>query len=352
MTALTSVALKSRPRVLLLGCGSIGRRHAQNLRELGVQELIVFDLQAERRDQLATELNVDTVTTLDECWKRRPDAVVIALPTAFHLPLALEAARRGCHLLIEKPLADRWQGVEELLAIAEQRDLITLVGCNLRFHPGLRHVKCLLAEQAVGRVIAARIEVGQYLPDWHPWEDYRQSYSARRELGGGVILDAIHELDYARWLLGEIAMVTCCAEKLSALEIDTEDTAAIIARCANGAIVEIHLDYVQRAYRRTCQIIGAEGTIHWDYGAGEVCWYSAHDRRWQIYSNPVGWQPNQMYIDEMSHFLSCLDGAEKPALDVRAGAEVLRVALAAKLAARERRWIDLGGDACNLNATL
>ncbi len=349
MTALTSAALESRPRILLLGCGSIGRRHAQNLRALGVQELIVFDLQAERREQLALELNTETAATLDECWNRRPDAVVIALPTAFHLPLALEAARRGCHLLIEKPLADRWQGVEELLAVAEQRELMTLVGCNLRFHPGLRRMQNLLAQKAIGRVIVARIEVGQYLPDWHPSEDYRQSYSARRELGGGVILDAIHELDYARWLLGEIVMVTCCAEKLSALEIDTEDTAAIIARCANGAIVEIHLDYVQRAYRRTCQIIGAEGTIHWDYGAGEVRCYSAHDRRWQIYSNPVGWQPNQMYVDEMAHFLNCLGGAEKPALDLFEAAQVLRLALAAKLAARERRWIDLGDNFWNPN---
>jgi predicted dehydrogenase len=344
MTALTSVAPGSQPRILLLGCGSIGRRHAQNLRALGVQELIVFDLDIERRDQLALELNAETATTLDECWQRRPDAVVIALPTALHLPLALEAAQRGCHLLIEKPLADRWQGVEELLAIVEQRDLITLVGCNLRFHPGLRRVQNLLAQKAIGRVVAARIEVGQYLPDWHPREDYRKSYSARRELGGGVILDAIHELDYARWLLGEIASVTCCAEKLSALEIDTEDTAALLLRFNSGAFGEIHLDYIQRAYSRTCQIIGDQGTLHWDYMTGQVRCYSAQDRRWQIYSNPVQWQPNQMYVDEMAHFLNCLAGAEKPAQDLFEAAQVLRLALAAKLAARQRRWIDLGGN--------
>ena len=352
MTALTSAARGSRSRILLLGCGSIGRRHAHNLRALGVQELIVFDLQAERRDQLAQELKAETETTLDECWNRHPDAVVIALPTALHLPLALEAARRGCHLLIEKPLADRWQGVEELLAIAEQRELTTLVGCNMRFHPGLRLVKGLLAERAIGRVIAARIEVGQYLPDWHPAEDYRQSYSARRELGGGIILDAIHELDYARWLLGEIASVTCCAERLSDLEIDTEDTAALLVRFQNGAVGEIHLDYIQRAYRRTCQIIGEEGTIHWDYTAGQVRWYSAQRKNWTVYSNPADWQPNQMYVDEMAHFLNCLAGAEKPALDVFEAAQVLRLALAAKLAARERRWIDLGGNAWNPNTTL
>lgn len=349
MTALMSTALESPPRILLLGCGSIGRRHGQNLRALGVRELTVFDLQQERRDRLAAELEIETVATLDECWERRPDAVVIALPTAFHLPLALEAARRGCHLLIEKPLADRWQGVEELLAIAERRELITLVGCNLRFHPGLRRIQNLLAQKAIGRVIAARIEVGQYLPDWHPTEDYRQSYSARRELGGGVILDAIHELDYARWLLGEIASVTCCAEKLSDLEIDTEDTAVLLLRFHSGAVGEIHLDYIQRAYSRTCQIIGDEGTLYWDYTTGQVRCYSAQDRQWNVYANPSGWQPNQMYVDEMAHFLNCLAGAEKPAQDLFESAQVLRLALAAKLAARERRWIDLGDNSWNPN---
>ena len=121
MSKLTSAARGSRPRILLLGCGSIGRRHAQNLRALGVRDLIVFDLQAERRDSLAKELSAATDSTLDACWDRHPDTVVIALPTSLHLPLALEAARRGCHLLIEKPLADRWQGVEELLAVVKDR---------------------------------------------------------------------------------------------------------------------------------------------------------------------------------------------------------------------------------------
>jgi predicted dehydrogenase len=352
MTVLSAGPRRTQPRILLLGCGSIGRRHAQNLRALGVEQLIVFDLQTDRRDQLAREVDAETETTLDACWKRHPDAVLIALPTALHLPLALEAARRGCHLLIEKPLADRWQGVEELLSIAGQHELITLVGCNLRFHPGLRRIKCLLAEQAIGRVVAARIEVGQYLPDWHPWEDYRQSYSARRELGGGVILDAIHELDYARWLLGEITRVTCCAEKLSDLEIDTEDTAALLLQFQSGAMGEIHLDYIQRAYSRTCQIIGDQGTLHWDYSTGQVRFYSAHDQQWRVYAKPSEWQPNQMYVDEASHFLNCLDHTETPALDVFEAAQVLQLALAAKTAARERRWIDLGGNAWNPNPTL
>jgi predicted dehydrogenase len=194
-------------------------------------------------------------------------------------------------------------------------------------------------------VVAARVEVGQYLPDWHPSEDYRQGYSARHDLGGGVILDAIHEIDYIRWLLGPVRSVACFAGTLSRLEVETEDTAAVLLRFAGGAIGEVHLDYVQRAYSRTCQVIGDEGTIRWDYGAGEARVYRADSRAWEAFPNPDGWRPNQMYVDELNHFLRCLAGTERPALDVHDAARVLDVALAAKASSQSGRVIAFEGDA-------
>jgi len=328
-------------RFVVAGCGSIGKRHMRNLRALGAGEIIASDLRADRRGEVKEALGLETVASLDDVWGRAPDAIVIAAPTALHLPLALEAAERGVHLFIEKPLASAWDGIERLMKLARDKKLVSLVGCNMRFHPGLVKVKRLLAEQAVGRIIAARVEAGQYLPDWHPWEDYRQSYSARADLGGGVILDAIHEIDYIRWLLGEIAGVFCLAGKLSRLEINTEDTAALLLRFDHGALGEIHLDYVQRAYHRTCQIIGDEGTIHWDYTAGQVRWYSAHKKNWQCFNNPAGWDVNEMYVAEMSHFIDCLARRAQPEQDLFEAARVLGIALAAKASALNSRWIEL-----------
>src|SRR5262249_5372924 len=161
----------------------------------------------------------EPVSELDEAWRASPDVAVVATPPSTHTAVALEAARRGCHLFVEKPLSDRWDGVDELIAEVRARSLVCLVGCNLRFHPGLVELRRLLDEGAIGRVLGARIEFGQYLPDWHPWEDYRETYSARRALGGGVILDAIHELDYAMWLLGPVSKVTALADHISTLEI-------------------------------------------------------------------------------------------------------------------------------------
>ena len=329
-------------RFLVIGCGSIGRRHMGNLKTLGVSNIVAFDTQAERRAEVANSLGVETIDDPAAAWKCKPGVCLVTAPTSLHTELALAAAEQGCQLFIEKPLSHNWKNVDALLDIVAKRGLVSLVGCNLRFHPGLRTVKNLMAENAVGRVIAARVEVGQYLPDWHPWEDYRRSYSARRELGGGVILDAIHEIDYIRWLLGEVTDVVCCAGKLSGLEIDTEDTAAILLRFQNGAFGEVHLDYVQRAYSRSCRILGEEGTIEWDYTAGAVRHYSAHAKGWTVVANPDGWEANQMYVDEMAHFLRCLDGAQVPETSVFDAAKGLEVALAAKASAAGRRWIELG----------
>jgi predicted dehydrogenase len=333
--------LAANLRFLVAGCGSIGKRHMKNLRALGAAEIIACDPSASRREEVHATLGVPTVASFAEVWERTPDAIVIAAPTALHLSLAVEAAERGMHLFIEKPLASSWDGIESLVTLANDKDLVSLVGCNLRFHPGLLTIKRLLGEGVVGRITAARIAVGQYLPDWHPWEDYRQSYSARAELGGGVILDAIHEIDYGRWLLGEVEGVFCLAGKLSDLEIDTEDSAALLVRFADGALGEIHLDYVQRTYHRTCQIIGDEGTIHWDYTTGQVRWFSAHNKTWRSFDNPEGWQANQMYVDEMRHFIGCLAGCVQSEQDLSEAARVLSIALAAKASAQSRRWIDL-----------
>lgn len=296
-------------------------------------QILAFDVRPECRQEVESEFRVETFTDLRAAWQRDPNVVLIAVPTSLHVAFALEAAEHGCDMFIEKPLSDRLEGMERLRDMVREQSLVTLVGCNMRFHPGILHVKTLIEKGAIGNIVAARVEVGHHLPDWHPGEDYRFSYSAKKELGGGVILDSIHEIDYIRWMLGEVTDVACFAGKLSGLEIETEDVAAILLRFASGAIGEIHLDYVQRTYSRACEIIGEEGTIRWDYGAREVRLYRANTREWQAFANPAGWEPNQMYVDEMQHFLRCLSREEKSMLDIFEATRVLEVALLAKASA-------------------
>lgn len=326
---------------LIIGFGSIAKRHAANLRLLGAREILVYDVNPQRRKMAREEGSTHVVETIPDAFDQHPNVALICTPPNSHLELASEAARHGCHLFIEKPLADRREGVTSLIALIRSERLLSMVGCNLRFHPGIITVKKLLDQGTIGRIVSARAEAGQYLPDWHPTEDYRNLYTTRRDLGGGIILDAIHEIDYLQWMLGDIREVACFSGNLSHLQMETEDTAGILLRFKSGVIGEVHLDCVQRAYSRTCQLIGDEGTIRWDFGSGEVRWFTVKTGKWEVSSNPPNWQLNEMYLDEMRHFLSCLADKSKPFQDIQEASQVLEVALAAKLSSETGKVITL-----------
>ncbi len=315
---------------LVVGSGSIGRRHISNLKKLGVEDIIAQDVMPERCREIEREFRIKTFDSLEKAFLQKPQVALICTPTGLHLQQAILAAQNSCHLFIEKPLAHSLNGVDQLLTLVRQNELITLVGCNMRFHPGIAKMKEILDKKSIGHVLGARVQSGSYLPDWHPYEDYRHSYSAKRELGGGVILDGIHEIDYLRWFLGEVEEVFCIAGRFSTLEIDTEDMAEILIRFGSGALAELHLDYVQRSYARSCQLIGDAGTVQWDFNDGQVRFYDAKSRGWQVFPLKADYDVNEMYVEEMKHFISCLKGEEKPMQDVFQAKRALEVALAAK----------------------
>jgi predicted dehydrogenase len=213
------------------------------------------------------------------------------------------------------------------------------VGYNLRFNLPLQLLRQALLEGRIGRPLAVRAEVGQYLPEWRPG-DYRRGVSARKDLGGGVTLELSHELDYMRWLLGEVTAVSAQIGRLSDLEIDVEDTAEVICLFANGALGSIHLDMVQRPAVRTCRVIGTEGTISWDALEPSVRLFSHATGSWSdLWSGPC--DRNEMYVLELRHFLDCVRGKALPVVTGEEGRRVLEIALAVKQSAREQRVINL-----------
>ncbi len=209
-----------------------------------------------------------------------------------------------------------------------------LVGYNLRFHAGLRRVRELVLAGAIGRILTARAEFGQYLPDWRPGRDYRAGYIVRRD-GGGILLDASHEIDYVRWICGEVRAVYAAMGRLSALEMESEDTAVLVLRHDGGTLSEIHLDCVQRGYSRGCKLVGSEGTIEWSFRSG-----IRHTRDGATWTDePIAPDVNEMYVDEMRHFLACVRGRATPLVDGDTAAAVLAVLEAAKRSASERREV-------------
>lgn len=314
------------PRILIAGLGSIGLRHLSNLLRLGVEDILLFRT---KNEPVQKAPNLPVFTRLQDALDQKPDAVIVCNPTSHHLEVALPAASSGCHLFVEKPLSHTWQNVDKLLSIVKEQQTIGMVGFDMHFDPGLQKVRQLIKDGLIGHITSIQAQVGQYLPDWHPWEDYRRGVSAQSDTGGGVILDLIHEIDYVAWLMGEAKEVMCMNGHVSNLEIQTEDTAAILIRFKNDAIGTINLDYVQRAISRSCRIIGEEGTITWNLITQKVSWYLTQDKAWhELYY--TGFQRNDRFIAEMKHFLDCLHGKAKPEVSLESGSQSLMIALAAK----------------------
>jgi predicted dehydrogenase len=314
-------------KVLIVGCGSIGRRHATNLHAIGVNDLLLFDTDHRRSEALASGLGVKSFNTLESAYKERPDAAMICVPTGLHTQLAREALEQGCHLFIEKPISHSLDGVAEFVNEAEQRRRVLLVGYNFRFDPLADELaKCIRAGR-IGHVTSARLHSGCYLPSRHPWEDYRTGYAARQELGGGVILDAVHELDLALWLFGEPDKVYCAGGKLSRLEIDVEDTAEIVLSY-RSSVVSIHLDYVQQPAERRGEVTGERGQIKVDLFSRELRYFDGQNRQWHTRGDYCPLE--DAYKLEVRHFLDCLQGRSKPRVDGATAIQSLRLAEAAK----------------------
>lgn len=285
----------------------MGRRHLANLRLLGWTDLRVL------RSGLGTlpecDLNgVQVSTRLDDALEPAPLAVIVATPTALHLPMALAAARVGAHLLIEKPVSHNLTGLDALAAEVSKRGLQVLVGHQFRFHPGVQQIKAWIDAGAIGDVVSAQVHWGEHLPDMHPWEDYRHGYAARTDLGGGVLLTLCHPFDYLRWLLGEIDTVAAIAPARNPLGVAVDTCADVSLGFASGASGHVHLNFIQRPTEHRFTIVGTSGTVTWHQDDHAARLFTAASGRWTTSLPPAGFERNHMFVDEMGHFLACVRG--------------------------------------------
>lgn len=329
-------------RVLIVGLGSIGRRHLANLRSLHPGA----DLTVLRHTRTVEPViaGVDRyVYTLEEALRFEPQAALVCGPASTHIDVALALAAAGVHLFIEKPLSHTTDRIRELISLCERRQLIAMVGYNLRFLSSLGALRDALHSGAIGRLMTIRAEVGQYLPDWRPGIDYRRTASASEALGGGVALELSHELDYVRWIGGEIAELTATMDRLGDLDVDVEDTAEIMLRFESGVAGSVHLDMVQRAPVRTCRLAGTEGTLLWDGIADELRWYRASTKAWIPLEYPRIVGRTQTYVAELTEFFDCIRTGATPRVTALDGLHVLEIVSAVKTSARERRPVAPGG---------
>ena len=324
-------------KALVLGYGSIGKRHISNLSSFKDMEVLVCTKR--RYDDFLRRKKCKIFNSIDECLKEKPDIAIISNASSLHVKTAIKLANSGIHLFIEKPLSNSLTGVGTLTKIVKKQKLVTLMGCVLRFHPCIKKIKEIISKNGVGRIISVHVENGSYLPDWHRDEKYQNSYTARRNLGGGVVLTCIHELDYLYWFFGNVKEVFSITGKFSDLELSVEDLSAILLQFKNNIISEVHLDYFQRPEVRSCKIIGTKGTIYWKLNTNSVKIYDIKKKKWIEKLKLQNYDDNTMYVEELTHFLSCVKDKKKTINDVYEGAKILQIALAVKQSSKTKKVI-------------
>ena len=311
---------------MIVGWGSVGKRHARNLQELGYNNLLF--LRSDRSDGRNQEQpHGVVVSTLEDALAYKPVAAVIGTPTALHLETAVPLAEHGCHLFIEKPLAadNDLETCRKLVAVARDRNIVTMIGCQFRFHTLLRELRDGLRDQLLGEVIAARAEWGEYLPDWHPWEDYRESYAARTDLGGGALLTLVHPIDYLCWLFGGVSEVQGRYRKVSSLDTSVPDDWADVAmHFRSGVVGHVHLDLVQKPPVHHLSVWGDCGRAHLDFQAGLLRWITPDEGVREVHT-PENFTRNDLFMSEMTHFLKALATQRATDIPVDDGLATLQI---------------------------
>jgi predicted dehydrogenase len=332
-------------KILIIGLGGIGQRHTRNLRALLGNDVEIIAYRVRRQMHVVTpamgadtgrsvedEYSIRVFSSLEAALLQKPDIAYVCNPSSLHIPVALACIQAGCDLFIEKPLADSLDGVEELIQSSDSRKSIAMVGYQLRFHPCLHKLSDTIQSGVLGNLLAVRATIGEYLPNWHPYEDYRQMYAARADLGGGVVLSQIHEFDYLYSLFGLPRRIFALGGHWSELEIDVEDTASILMECSLAGRplpIQLHQDYLQSPPSRQCEVIGDRGRVVMDLQALTVTVFTRGNSTPVIHSFS-GFERNQLFIDQSIHFLECVKERKRPIVDLRDSLQSLRMALAVK----------------------
>lgn len=291
-------------KFLIVGCGSIGKRHISNLKQISPNsEINVYDSQSKLLNKVCKELRIDS-TKEKNLDSTKYDCVFICTPPSSHIQLAKRAIKAGSNIFIEKPVSSNSKEIFQLLSLAKKKNILTFVGYNLRFHKSINTIKKLIDSKKFGNPVHVSSYFGSFLPDWRSDQDYSKNYTARNDLGGGIIHDGSHELDYLRYFFGNPKFIQSNYKKTKFLKSDTEAITDIILEFNNDLLGTIHLDYLRREYKRTLEILFEHGIIEWSLTESKIKIFNAKSKKWKIIKISDG--INEMYVDELKHVISCL----------------------------------------------
>ncbi len=314
--------------ILICGLGSIGRRHLKVLKSLGDHHITALRSGRSATSVSKTEIKPDDeIYSINDLNGVKIDAALITNPTSHHIQAATEIAKMGIPMFIEKPLGNNLNGIDELSKIVTEKNIPVSVGYNMIFHPAIIELKKNINEGKIGKVISAKSQFGTFMPGWHPYEDYKKSYAADPELGGGVVLTSIHEQNYLTDFFGDVTEVKAMEVGGDVIGINSEEGVEVLMKHKSGVVSNINLNFFQKPYYRNCQIIGTEGTLYWDFMIPEIRILKKESNEIIKTGDSAMELLDISYRDQMIHFLDTVQRKEKPLMSLEKGIEDMKTAL-------------------------
>lgn len=322
-------------RFLVIGCGSIGQRHIQNLLSIGEKKISVYDTNSKLLKYVSKKFKVTIAT--------KPnfdvDCTIICTPPNSHIEIAKKALMNKSHVFIEKPLSNNLKGIECIKNLAKKNSLHIFVGYVFRFDSGLQKVKKIIDSGKIGNLVSIDAYEGWYLPLWRPWQNYKKSYTGSEKLGGGIILDGSHELNYIIWLCGKAKQVFSYYSSIPSMKIKAEGIAEILLKFNSKLIGRIHLDFINPKYNRHCEIIGDKASIRWSFENKTIEIQKSGQSKFKIIK--YGNDSNQMYLDEMKYVIQCLKGKKNYLISIDDAKKTLQFSLAIKKSGKQSKPISI-----------
>jgi predicted dehydrogenase len=321
-------------KFLIVGLGSMGKRRTRNLQYLEAGEIVGFDIREDRRKETEQKYGIKTFTKFDEAMQSSPDALIISTPPDLHIKYGLEAAKNNKHFFMEASVVD--YGLPELIDLCRKKAIVAAPSCAMRFIPSVKKIKEIVDSGIIGSVLSFTYHSGQYLPDWHPWEDIRKYYVSKRETGGAREIVPF-ELVWLTWVLGDIGTISCFKGKLSKLKADIDDVYQIIMKFESGVLGHLMVDVVSRTADRSFKIFGEEGSVFWDWGTG-VNVYTSKGQTWTSYPERAGTTvkgydekiKEEPYIEEMDVFIKAIKKEKKYPYTLEEDKHILELLYAAE----------------------
>tara|TARA_Y100000588_G_scaffold381013_1_gene465827 strand:+ start:2815 stop:3795 length:981 start_codon:yes stop_codon:yes gene_type:complete len=309
-------------KVVVVGLGSIAKRHRQNIKELFPNAIVYAIPSSARKVTTSVDFCDEIVNDINELKVKDFQLAIIASPSSFHAKHSIPFIESNVPTIIEKPIAATASDAYKIIDSQLKYETKVGVGYCLRFLPSFQCFRNLLQANKVGDIQSVFIEVGQYLPDWRSDKNYKKSVSASKELGGGALLELSHEVDYAFNLFGELELQYGCQQASSELGLEVEDCVDLVATTKHHIPVNIHLDFLQKKPARFCKVVGSKGVMQLDFINNEITFTDSHLTE-KLFSEP-SWDKNLMYINMLKQFLSLDNEIDTPVASIEDSAQVVQ----------------------------